>query len=110
MNVLVPLQRVGNAMTVESSFDFQFPTAAQEKGLELAKAIGADMPVRAGFVEYRVLQDLTDAGHVQVTTRWDTSDSAHKVLAAYVQDSKVQRATELMGSAPIGFVGKLVTP
>lgn len=97
-------------MTVESSFDFQFPTAAQEEGLELAKAIGADMPARAGFVEYRVLQDLTDPGHVQVTTRWDSSDSASKVLSAYVQDSKVQRATELMGSAPTGFVGELLNP
>lgn len=95
-------------MAVESSFDFKFPAAAQEEGLELAKAIGADMPVRAGFVEYRVLQDLTDPGHVQVTTRWDSSDSAEKVLSAYVQDSKVQRATKLIGSAPTGFVGKLL--
>lgn len=97
-------------MTVESSFDFQFPISAQEEGLELAKAIGADMPVRAGFLEYRVLQDLTDAGHVQVTTRWDSSDSASKVLSAYIQDSKVQRATELIGSAPTGFVGELLYP
>ena len=97
-------------MTVESSFDFKFPNAAQEEGLELAKAIGADMPSRAGFVEYRVLQDLTDAGHVQVTTRWDSSDSAQKVLTAYLQDSKVERATELIGSAPTGFVGELLHP
>lgn len=97
-------------MTVESSFDFQFPTPAQQEGLELAKAIGADMPVRAGFVEYRVLQDLTDPGHVQVTTRWDSSDSAHEVLSAYVQDSKVQRATELIGSPPTGFIGELLNP
>lgn len=97
-------------MTVESSVDFQFPTAAQEEGLELARAIGADLPVREGFVEYRVLQDLTDAGHVQVATRWDSSDSARKVLSAYVQDSKAQRATELIGSAPTGFVGELLHP
>ena len=97
-------------MAVESNFDFQFPSDAQEEGLELAKAIGADMPVRAGFVEYRVLQDLADPGHVQVTTRWDSSDSAEKVLSAYLQDVKVQRATELIGSPPTGFVGELLHP
>lgn len=95
-------------MTVESSFDFKFPAAAQEEGLKVAKAIGADMPVRPGFVEYRVLQDVADAGHVQVTTRWDSSESANKVLSAYVQDSKVQRATELIGSPPTGFVGEVL--
>lgn len=69
------------------------------------------MPTRAGFVEYQVLQDLTDAGHVQVTTRWDSSKSAEKVLlSAYLQDTKVQRATELIGSAPTGFVGELLHP
>lgn len=97
-------------MAVESCFDFQFPTTAREEGLEVAKAIGADMPARAGFVEYRVLQDLTDPGHVQVTTRWDSNDSAQKVLTAYLQDTKIKRATELIGSAPTGFVGELLHP
>ena len=69
------------------------------------------MPTRAGFVEYQVLQDLTDAGHVQVTTRWDSSESTEKMLlSAYLQDTKAQRATELIGSAPTGFVGELLHP
>lgn len=96
-------------MPVESIFEFRFSAETCEEGLSVAKGIGADMPSRAGFLEYRVIQDLTDAGHMMVITRWDSSASADSTLTAYAQDAKVQRATELMGTQPSGFVGTVLT-
>lgn len=95
-------------MPVESIFEFRFSAETSAEGLGVAEAIGADMPSRAGFLEYRVVQDLTDAGHVMVITRWDGSASADATLGVYAHDAKVRRATELMGRPPSGFVGNVL--
>lgn len=95
-------------MPVESIFEFRFSADTREEGSSVAKAIGADMPSKAGFMDVRVIQDVTDPGHLIVATRWDSQDSANTLLTAYNEDAKVKRATELMGRPPSGFVGNVV--
>ena len=95
-------------MPVESIFDFRFPPSAHAEGLSLAQAIGADMPSRPGFVDYRVIQDVADRGHLQVATRWDSPSSAHAVLKDYANDAKVLRAKVLLNGEPAGFVGEVL--
>lgn len=95
-------------MPVESIFEFRFSAEANEEGLRVAKAIGADMPPLVGFLDYRVVQDVADPGHMMVVTRWDSRASADAVLKVYSQDAKVQRATELMGRPPSGFVANVL--
>ena len=58
-------------MTVASIFDFRFSPNATQEGLELAAAIGADMPIPAGSQGHDVGRDLADPGHVVGITRWN---------------------------------------
>ena len=88
-------------------FDFKFPAAARTEGVALAMAIGQDMPPLKGYQNHEVIQDVADPGHVMVNTQWASQADANAVLTPYQHDDKIKRATELMGSAPSGFVGDI---
>ena len=94
-------------MPVKSMFDFKFPAAGREEGVALATAIGQDMPPLAGYQGHEVIQDVKDPGHVMVNTQWASEEAANAVLTPYQHDAKIKRATELIGSAPSGFVGDI---
>ncbi|RZL02315.1 MAG: hypothetical protein EOO62_22685 [Hymenobacter sp.] len=94
-------------MSVKSMFDFKFPATAREEGVALANSIGQDMPPLAGYQGHEVIQDVADPGHVMVNTQWASQDAANAVLTPYQHDDKIKRATELIGSAPSGFVGTI---
>lgn len=88
-------------------FDFHFPAAARQEGMTLAEAVGHDMPPLAGYQGHEVIQDVADPGHVMVNTQWASQDAANAVLTPYQHDAKIKRATELIGSAPTGFIGDI---
>ena len=94
-------------MSVASVFEFRFSPETVQEGIEVAQAIGADMPATAGCTGYDVIRDLADPGHVLVITRWNTRSEGESVLSTYILDPKVARATELLGHAPNGFLGEL---
>ena len=94
-------------MAVASVFEFRFSPDAAHEGVEVARAIGGDMPATAGCAGYEVIRDLADPGHVLVVTRWDTRSEGEAVLSSYVRDPKVARATELLGHPPQGFLGEV---
>ena len=94
-------------MPVASVFEFRFSAETAEEGVEVAHAIGADMPATAGCTGYDVVRDLADPGHVLVITRWNTRSEGEAVLSNYVDDPKVARATQLLGQAPNGFLGDI---
>lgn len=96
-------------MNVKSMFEFKFPAAAREEGIGLAQGIGGDMPSKEGYVSHEVVQDVTDPGHLTVTTLWSSNEQADAVLAAYNNDAKVKRATALIGAPPTGFVGSILS-
>ncbi|MFB7658171.1 MULTISPECIES: putative quinol monooxygenase [unclassified Streptomyces] len=96
-------------MTVASVFDMHFSPESTEEGVGLALAIGADMPATAGCTGYDVIRDLADPGHVVIVTRWNTRSEGETVLSSYVQDSKISRVAELLGQAPTGFLGDVIS-
>ena len=98
------------SVSVKSVFDFKFPASAREEGLRIAKAIGNDMPTKDGYLDHEVIQDFEDPGHLVVATRWNSLAQANAVLAHYKDDVKVEQATKLIGSQPLGFVGDVLSP
>ena len=94
-------------MAVASVFEFRFSPGTTREGVDIANAIGADMPATAGCIGYEVIRDLADPGHVVVLTRWNTQSEGEAVLSSYIHDPKVTRATELLEHAPQGFLGEL---
>ena len=94
-------------MSVSSMFEFRFPAEQAEAGYEVAVSIGGDMPATAGYEGHDVIRDLTDPGHVLVITRWADKADGESVLGEYIHDPKIERATELAGGAPTGFLGSL---
>jgi len=94
-------------MAVSSVFEFRFSPDTTDEGVGVAQAIGADMPATVGYIGYDVIRDLADPGHVLVITRWNTQAEGQAVLASYIHDPKVARATELLGHAPQGFLGEI---
>ena len=96
-------------MAVASVFEFRFSPDAAREGVDIARAIGADMPATAGCTGYDVITDIADPGHVIVLTRWNTQGEGEAVLSSYIHDPKVTRATELLQHAPEGFLGELAS-
>ena len=94
-------------MTVKSMFDFKFSAEHAAEGVAVARAIGADMPAKAGYLDHEVILDVSDAGHVMVNTHWESAEAAMAVLHLYQHDDKVVKATTLIGAPPIGFVGEV---
>lgn len=97
-------------MSVASIFDFYFPANKAEEGLAVARSIGADMPATDGYVGHDVIQDVADPGHVVVMTRWSQQSEGEAVLGKYVHNAKVAHAAELLGDAPSGFLGAVLSP
>lgn len=97
-------------MSVKSMFEFKFPEAAREEGLQLATAVGHDMVSLEGYLGHEVIQDFSDPGHLMVNTRWATREHANTVLASYKDDPKIKRITGLLPDRPNGFVANVLTP
>ena len=95
-------------MPVKSVFEFNFPAQVWDDGLRLARAIGNDMPPLPGYLDHEVIQDVTDAGHVMVNTRWASREQAEAVLKRYNDDPKIKKANELIPGGPKGFVGEVI--
>ena len=95
-------------MAVVSAFDFRFSDDAREEGVSLCRQIGADMVSLQGYMDHQVVQDVGDAGHLTVTTRWRSEEEAQATLSVYRHDPKIQRTRELMGRESSGFVGRIL--
>ena len=96
-------------MTVSSIFDFHFPQEQAKAGVDVAQSIGSDMTTTEGYVRHDVVHDLTDSGHVAVITQWNEQAQGEAVLAKYLHDAKITKATDLAGGkAPSGFLGAVM--
>lgn len=95
-------------MNVKSLFEFKFSAATREEGFRLAQSIGGDMPSKEGYLSHEVIQDVSDAGHVMVSTLWNSRQQAEAVLTVYNNDPKIKQVTELLGAPPTGFVGAVL--
>ena len=96
-------------MSVKSIFEFKFPAEAAYEGLATCQAIGRDMVPLDGYLDHEVIQDAKDPGHLMVNTLWRDQAASTAVLSKYQHDDKIKRATELIGSSPVGFVGEVLS-
>ncbi len=95
-------------MSIRSVFDFKFPKDAQEEGLNLCQAVGHDMTSLDGYLDHEVIRDVKDPGHFMVSTHWRDKAASDAVLPVYQHDQKINRAIELIGGPPIGFVADVL--
>ena len=95
-------------MSVKSIFEFKFSAESRDVGVTLAKGIGGDMPPLDGYLDYEVVQDIADPGHVMVITHWVDSDHANAVLSSYRHDPKIEKVTQLLSGSPSGFIGRVL--
>ena len=95
-------------MSVKSVFEFKFPAQATDEVGTLCQAIGHDMISLDGYLDHEVIRDAKDPGHLMVNTLWRDQAASTAVLSKYQHDEKIKRATELIGSSPVGFVGELL--
>ena len=94
-------------MTVKSMFDYRFSAEHVEEGFTLVQGMGADMIPLAGYLDYELVRDVKDPGHMMVNTHWESEEAAWAVLDRYRHDDKITRATALMGQESPGFVGEV---
>lgn len=94
-------------MAVKSMFEFRFSAEDAEEGFTLVQGIGADMIPLAGYLDYEVVRDVKDPGHMMVNTLWESEAAAWAVLDQYRHSDKIKRTKELMGSESPGFVGEV---
>ena len=94
-------------MPVKSMFDYRFSPEHVDEGYALVQGMGADMVPLKGYLDYEVVRDVKDPGHMMVNTLWKSEEAAWAVLDKYRHDEKITRATSLMGSESPGFVGKV---
>lgn len=92
-------------MSAVSVFDFKFKADNASEGGEIATAIGHDMTLTEGYERHEVVHDVSDPAHFAVITFWHDQAQGEAVLSKYLKDDKITRATELIGSAPTGFLG-----
>ena len=95
-------------MNVKSMFDYKFSAETREEGLRLIKSIGEDMTKKDGYVSFEIIQDVSDPNHIMGNTVWKTRQQSDAVLSVYKDDAKIKKATDLMGTAPTGFVGDVI--
>ncbi len=93
-------------MTATSVFEFRFPANAADEGGTLTRDVGHDMTLTEGYISHEVITDGQDAGHIFVITRWHEQQEGNAVLSAYINNPKIERAGELAGAAPTGFLGR----
>ena len=95
-------------MPFVSTFDFKFPADCRDEGVQIARSIGHDMTKLDGYEHHEVIQDVTDAGHLMVNTRWTSQEQAKAVLGSYQRDEKIKKAEALIVGGPQGFIGALL--
>jgi hypothetical protein len=66
----------GGLMSVYSIWESRFTLDASEEGLEVTRAIWADMASFDGYLDHEIVQDLNDMGHLFVISRWASQEAA----------------------------------
>ena len=94
-------------MPVKSMFDYRFAAKDVDEGHVLVQGMGTDMIPLAGYLDYEVVRDVKDPGHMMINTLWESEEAAWAVLDRYRHSDRIKRATALMGSESPGFVGEV---
>ena len=82
-------------MSVYSIWESRYPAPAAEEGLDVTRAIWADMASFDGYLDHEIVQDLNDRGHLFVISRWRDDEAAAAALS-YRSHPTARRADELV--------------
>jgi quinol monooxygenase YgiN len=70
----------GPKLSVYSIWESRYPPNAAEQGLEVTRAIWADMRSFDGYLDHEIGRDLDDHGHLFVISEWRDREAAAAAL------------------------------
>ena len=82
-------------MGVYSIWDSRYPPRRSEEGLDVTRAIWADMPQFDGYLDHEIVEDLDEPGHLFVVSQWRSRDAADAAMS-YASHPNAQRAARLV--------------
>ncbi len=91
-------------MSVYSIWESRYPPQRREEGLAVTRAIWTDMPEFEGWLGHEIVQDLDDAGHLFVISRWQSRDAANAAMS-YASHPNARRADDLVSEPRRRTVG-----
>lgn len=97
-------------MSVYSIWESYFPPDAAEQGRRATERIWVDMRQLAGYLDHQLLEDLDDAGHVFVVSRWISRERADQVLVEYAGHPNAAEANRLAAQPRRRFVAVPAAP
>jgi quinol monooxygenase YgiN len=97
-------------MPIFSVWESHFPAEAADEGRETTEAIWRGMADFEGYLSHELIEDLDDAGHLLVVSRWTMRECADAVLHEYAGHANARRANELVSRPRRRFLGQHVDP
>ena len=91
-------------MAVYSIWESRFPAETADEGIRVTKAIWKDMRSFDGCLGHELLQDLDQAGHVIVISRWASREAADAAMS-YASHPNAKRADQLVSQPRRRTVG-----
>ena len=82
-------------MGVYSIWESRFPAETVEEGISVTKAIWQDMLSFDGYLAHVLIQDLDEAGHLIVISRWASREAADAAMS-YASHPNARRADQLV--------------
>jgi heme-degrading monooxygenase HmoA len=82
-------------VAVFSIWESRYPPPRVEEGLDVTRAIWADMAQFDGYLEHEIVQDLDDPGHLIVVSRWQSREAADAAMS-YASHPNARRADGLV--------------
>ena len=91
-------------MSVYSIWESRFPAQTAEEGIRVTMAIWQDMLSFDGYLGHELIQDLDEAGHLIVISRW-ASRAAADAAISYASHPNAKRADQLVSQPRRRTVG-----
>ena len=91
-------------MAVYSIWESRFPAETAEEGISVTKAIGQNMLSCDGYLAHELIQDLDQAGHLIVISRWASRETADAAMS-YASHPNAKRADQLVSQPRHRTVG-----
>ncbi|MGH7749310.1 MAG: antibiotic biosynthesis monooxygenase [Candidatus Dormibacteria bacterium] len=85
-------------MAVYSIWESKFPPEASTEGRRVTQRIWDDMTRFDGYLGHTLLEDLDNAGHLLIVSRWSSRERADDVLAAYAEHPNALKVNRLVSS------------
>jgi quinol monooxygenase YgiN len=92
---------------VYSIWESTFPADRHEDGVEVTRAIWADMRGFEGYLGHEIVEDLDRPGHLLVLSRWTSREGPDAALS-YRAHPNAQRVNALVSSPRQRTLGRVI--